>query len=105
LDGRKRVQKLFKAVAAFQIVNQISEGDARPDEHWDAAKNVRVAVDDGCDGGHPNLLPSFYSERRRPLDGYEGDYATWEESLRTGVVRSVASELALAEKDRRYGSV
>ena len=47
LDGRKRVKKLFKAVAAFQIVNQISEGDTRSDEHGDAAKNFRIAVDQG----------------------------------------------------------
>ena len=58
-------RKLFKAVAALQIVNQISEGDTRSDEHGDAAKNPRVAVDDACDGGHPNLLPSIYS--REPL--------------------------------------
>ena len=59
LDGRKRVQKLFKAVAAFQIVNQISEGDACSDEHGNTAKNFRITVDDGCHSGHPNLLASF----------------------------------------------
>jgi hypothetical protein len=64
LDGRKRVQELFKAVAPLQVVDQISEGNARSDEHGDAAKNLRVAVYDGCVAGHAQP-PGFILLRAR----------------------------------------
>jgi hypothetical protein len=37
LDGRKRIEEFFKAVAPFQVVDQISEGNARSDEHGNPA--------------------------------------------------------------------
>ena len=66
LDGRKRVQELFKAVAPFQVVDQVSEGNTRIDEHWDAAKNLRVAVNGGG-AGHVSLLSSSYRHRGKPI--------------------------------------
>lgn len=48
-DGRKRVEEFLKAVAPLQVVDEIPEGNARSDEHRDAATDLRIAVNDVCD--------------------------------------------------------
>jgi hypothetical protein len=52
LDGRKRVKEFLDTVAPFQIVDEIPEGNTRSDKYGDAAKDVRIAVNDGGDAGH-----------------------------------------------------
>ena len=43
-DTRKRIEKLVKTVVSFEVVDQVSERNARPDKHGRAAQNIRIAV-------------------------------------------------------------
>jgi len=43
-DTRKRIEKLFKTVVSFEVVDQVAERNARPDKHGRAAQNIRIAV-------------------------------------------------------------
>jgi hypothetical protein len=46
-DGRKGVEKFFDAVASFQVVDKVSERDARAFEHRCTAEDIWVAVNYG----------------------------------------------------------
>src|SRR5712692_10591406 len=43
-DTRKRIEKLFKTVVSFEVVDQVAERHARPDKHGRAPQNIRIAV-------------------------------------------------------------
>src|SRR5262249_28416994 len=53
--GWKRIKELLEAVIAFEIVDQVSEGNARADEHRRPTQDLRVAVNDGQTPGHVDL--------------------------------------------------
>jgi len=45
-DRREIVEKFVEALPAFQIIDEVSEGDASSDEDRCASENLRIAVDD-----------------------------------------------------------
>lgn len=45
-DGRESFQKIFNGFATFQGVDQILQGDARPDKNGRATHDFRIGVDD-----------------------------------------------------------
>ena len=44
-DRRERIQEIFDGFAAFEIVHEILERNARADENWCAAHDFRVRMD------------------------------------------------------------
>jgi hypothetical protein len=56
-DAGKRVEELVEAVVPFEIVNQVAEGDPRPDKHGSTAENLWVTVNDAP--GVRHVRPPF----------------------------------------------
>jgi hypothetical protein len=54
-DCRKGVEELVEAVVPFEVVNQVTERYARPDEYRCAAQNVRIAMNNRRSLWHARL--------------------------------------------------
>jgi hypothetical protein len=44
-DRRKSFQKIFERVAAFEVIEEIPDGDSRPGEKWRAADLLHLDLD------------------------------------------------------------
>ena len=51
-NRRKVIEKLVQRVPAFEVIDQCLRRHTRADEHWGAAENLRVAVNDVAALGH-----------------------------------------------------
>ena len=80
-DGREIVEKLIERVAAFELVDQILEWDARPFEDHSAPQNLRIGMKDrtlvhgrtltlrGRSGKHLLALPAVSQSHQPTLPG------------------------------------
>src|SRR5438128_11508841 len=54
--GRERIQKVFECVPGFQVIKEVGNNDARPDENRLAAHDLRIAVNH-LTGRHRPRIP------------------------------------------------